>query len=78
MKKYIYSVCFSFVLAAFTLFVVLDTFVISRPMEYVQEQINTSMFSSNKNASKSDSVVSSEKTLITAAAPFLKQPQKML
>ncbi len=61
MKKYIYSVCFSFVLAAFTLFVVLDTFVISRPMEYVQEQINTSMFSSNKNASKSDSVVSSEK-----------------
>lgn len=58
MKKYIYSVCFSFVLAAFTLFVVLDTFVISRPMEYVQEQINTSMFSSNKNVSKSDSAAS--------------------
>lgn len=58
MKKYIYSVCFSFVLAAFTLFVVLDTFVISRPMEYVQEQINTSMFNSNKNVSKSDSAAS--------------------
>ena len=60
MKKYIYSVCFTFVLAAFTLFVVLDTFVISRPMEYVQE-INTSMFSSNENVSRSDPAVNSEK-----------------
>ena len=60
MKKYIYSVCFTFVLAAFTLFIVLDTFVISRPMEYVQE-INTSMFSSNENVSRSDPAVNSEK-----------------
>lgn len=47
MKKYIYPVSFSVVLAAFTLFVVLDTFVISRPMENVQGQINNSMFSSS-------------------------------
>lgn len=51
MKKYIYSISFSLVLAAFTLFVVLDTFVISRPMEYVQEQINNSMFKNNQNDS---------------------------
>ena len=54
MKKYIYSISFSLVLAAFTLFVVLDTFVISRPMEYVQGQENTSMFSSSQDVSKSD------------------------
>ncbi len=52
MKKYLYSICFSVVLAAFTLGVVLDTFVISRPMEYAQEQINTSMFSSSSGSSK--------------------------
>ena len=55
MKKYIYSICFSSVLAAFTLFVVLDTFVISRPMEYVHEQINTSMFSSSRSSSSRSS-----------------------
>ena len=82
MKKYIYSVCFTFVLAAFTLFVVLDTFVISRPMEYVQE-INTSMFSSNENVSRSDPAVNSEKTVITIARALittthlLKQVRKM-
>ena len=56
MKKYIYSICFSSVLAAFTLFVVLDTFVISRPMEYVHEQINTSMFSSSRSSSTEDNM----------------------
>ena len=54
MKKYIYPISFSLVLAAFTLFVVLDTFVISRPMEYVQEQINNSMFSNNQNAGSTE------------------------
>lgn len=53
MKKYIYPISFSLVLAAFTLFVVLDTFVISRPEKYAQGQTNTSMFSSEK---KSDNV----------------------
>lgn len=55
MRKYLYSICFSAVLAAFTLGVVLDTFVISRPMNYAQEQINTSMFSNNQSSSISDS-----------------------
>lgn len=54
MRKYIYSICFSAVLAAFTLGVVLDTFVISRPMNYAQEQINNSMFSSSSIDSKTD------------------------
>lgn len=52
MKKYIYPISFSLVLAAFTLFVVLDTFVISRPMENVQGQVNNSMFSSSRTNSK--------------------------
>ena len=56
MKKHIYTISFSFVLAAFTLYVVLDTFVISHPMEYVQEQINTSMFSSRQSSSKEDNL----------------------
>ena len=49
MKKYIYPITFSLVLAAFTLFVVLDTFLISRPIENVQGQINNSMFSSRSS-----------------------------
>ncbi len=52
MKKYIYPISFSLVLAAFTLFVVLDTFVISQPMENVQGQINNSMFSSSQTKSE--------------------------
>lgn len=52
MKKYIYPVSFSIVLAAFTLFVVLDTFVISRPMVYVHGQINNSMFGSGQKNSQ--------------------------
>lgn len=64
MKKYIYPVSFSLVLAAFTLFVVLDTFVISRPEEYVQGQVNTSMFASvNKTLSdteKTEPVITEE------------------
>ena len=47
MKKYIYPISFSIVLAAFTVFVLLDTFVISQPMENVQGQINNSMFGNN-------------------------------
>lgn len=52
MKKYIYPISFSLVLAAFTLFVLLDTFVISQPMENVQGQINNSMFSSSQTKSE--------------------------
>ena len=55
MKKYIYPVSFSLVLAAFTLFVVLDTFVISRPMVYVHGQINNSMFSSGQKKAEASS-----------------------
>ena len=51
MKKYVYPVTFSLVLAAFTTFVLLDTFVISQPMENVQGQINNSMFN-NSTVSK--------------------------
>lgn len=55
MKKHIYTISFSLVLAAFTLFVVLDTFVISRPMKYAQGEINTSMFNNNQSSTISDS-----------------------
>ena len=44
MKKYIYPISFSLVLAAFTAFVLLDTFVISQPMQNVQGKVNNSMF----------------------------------
>lgn len=54
MKKHIYSISFSLVLAAFTLFVVLDTFVISRPMEYVQGQTNTAMFSQSQRVNEAE------------------------
>ena len=44
MKKHLYSICFSLALAALTTFVLLDTFVISRPMQYTKGMINNSMF----------------------------------
>ena len=47
MKKYIYSITFSLILSAFTSFVLLDTFVISQPMQNVQGQVNNSMFDSS-------------------------------
>ena len=47
MKKYIYSITFSLILSAFTAFVLLDTFVISQPMQNVQGQVNNSMFDSS-------------------------------
>lgn len=50
MRKYIYPICFSAVLAAFTLFVILDTFLLSRPIEYVQGQTNNSMFSNDQSS----------------------------
>ena len=68
MKKYIYSICFSSVLAAFTLFVVLDTFVISRPMEYVHEQINTSMFSKSQSGSIADDITNDTDSAKTDSA----------
>ena len=68
MKKYIYSICFSSVLAAFTLFVVVDTSVISRPMEYVHEQINTSMFSKSQSGSIADDITNDTDSAKTDSA----------
>lgn len=50
MRKYLYSICFSLVLAAFTLWVVLDTFVISQPMVYTKGKINSSLFGSTQTS----------------------------
>lgn len=62
MKKYIYPFVFSILLASFTLFVILDTFVISRPQEYVQGQTNNSMFSKSQKSSKEDIVYETDST----------------
>lgn len=68
MKKHIYTISFSLVLAAFTLFVVLDTFVISRPMKYAQGEINTSMFNNNQsNSTISDSETNKKSTTNTGS-----------
>ena len=68
MKKHIYTISFSLVLAAFTLFVVLDTFVISRPMKYAQGEINTSMFNNNQsNNTISDSETNKKSTTNTGS-----------
>ena len=68
MKKHIYTISFSLVLAAFTLFVVLATFVISRPMKYAQGEINTSMFNNNQsNNTISDSETNKKSTTNTGS-----------
>ncbi|MBP5631609.1 MAG: phosphodiester glycosidase family protein, partial [Clostridia bacterium] len=44
MKKHIWTICFSAVLFAYTLYVVLDTFVIRRVYDANAVKVNTSMF----------------------------------
>lgn len=48
MKKYRYTIAFIVCLLSFTVYVLLDTFVISRPTRYAGDQINNSMFLQNQ------------------------------
>ena len=90
MKKYIYSITFSLILSAFTAFVLLDTFVISQPMQNVQGQVNNSMFDSstadktysdnadseiNTKTAESQSSVSSDKSISTDGASLIGEYQ---
>ncbi len=64
MKKHLWAICFSAVLIAFTLYISLDTFVISSGYKTTANAVNLSVFSDVR----SDAAVSNENTLETAAS----------
>lgn len=54
MKKHLFTVCFIAVLTAFTLYITLDTFVISVPIDSNADKMNTSMFGTVNESNNSE------------------------
>ena len=52
MKKNLWGICYGLTLVAFTIYVLLDTFVITRVYETVQSDYNTRACFKNKNCTK--------------------------
>ena len=60
MKKYVWAICYGLALTAFTAYISLDTFVLSRAYQTDTTQMNTSMFETLKENSADNAVTNTE------------------